>query len=198
MTVIVGVAAEDTAFVGADTLSGNSGWKNESATPKLHRHSVPGGWRISGGGSHARPTRFPLLIGTTSTWRWSQIARWRLDPPEDGRDDPDEYMAVDFSDHLRELLSDLGYAEKENAKETADARAVIAYRGRIYAVQSDYDVIRPAEGYYAVGAGRYIASGAVYLATAAGWEPKERVLAGLRAAAAHNPFCAPPFQVEEL
>lgn len=174
MTCIVGVQYHDTVLIGADSASVD-GWElTIPPDPKVFH-------------------RGPFLIGYTTSWRMGQLLRYRLDVPDHpvGVDDH-EYLATLFVDAVRDCLKAGGFAKKENEAETG-GEFLVAYRGGLYVVQSEYQVLTAPE-YMAVGAGGTVALGA--LCAGVDFPPLMRVEQALKAAERHSIGVRGPWVIE--
>jgi hypothetical protein len=139
----------------------------------------------------------PMLIGYTTSFRMGQLLRYRLTLPAhpDGMDSH-EYMATEFVDAVRACLSKGGFSEKEKEREIGGF-FLVGYRGRLFQIESDYQVGEDASGEYAVGGGDKLAMGALF-ATRHIQQPRYRVEKALEAAAERNAGVSPPFVVHCL
>lgn len=174
MTVIVAAEAANVVVMGADSFSGNSSHFHRTKTAKLFR-------------------RGRLLIGCSTDWRFTQLMRWKLAPPQPHRDQPiEEYMATVLADAIRSCLSENGYTTKKDEHEQGGS-ALIALRGELYKLQADFDLTRSADGYTAIGAGVDLALGALALSHKLGDPASVAVDEALAATARHSPWVAPPF-----
>lgn len=80
----------------------------------------------------------------------------------------------------------------EAAKKDADFAFLVAYNGKLYTIQEDYSVVRSHYGYAAIGAGQYLALGALAALDEA-LPPRERLERALKAAARHATTVCRPF-----
>ena len=128
-----------------------------------------------------------------------QLLGYSLTLPRHHADVPIEtYMATSFINAVRDCLKAGGWAEKEKDQERG-GNFLVAYKGRIFEIQSDYQVAENAEPYGAVGCGFDLALGSLYTSermTLNG--PRARVEMALQAAAAFSAGVYPPFRIEEL
>ena len=104
----------------------------------------------------------PMLIGYTTSFRMGQLLRYALDVPHhpDGMPD-DAYMATLFIDAVRACLKEGGYALKEKEQESGGA-FLVGYHGKLFMVDSDYQVLRPRDDYHAMGCGAAAATGSLF------------------------------------
>jgi ATP-dependent protease HslVU (ClpYQ) peptidase subunit len=109
-----------------------------------------------------------------------------------------EYMCVDFVDAVRKCLKDGGYAEIDKNREEG-GQFIVAYQGRLYRVETDFQVGMHVEPYIACGSGEQYAMGALAATqNIRGMTPTVRIRNALNIAAR---FCAsvrPPHKVIRL
>lgn len=174
MTCIAGVADGSGVWIGGDS-AGVSGWLSHvRADAKVFE-------------------RGPFLMGFTTSFRMGQLLRYGLDVPNhpEGMDDA-EFLSTVFVDAVRRCLKDGGFAKRESEVESGGI-FLLGYRGRLWRVDSDYQVVETEEGVDAVGSGNEVALGALW-ATAAD-DPEDRIWTALEAAAHYNMGVRAPFTV---
>lgn len=178
MTCIVGIEHDGKVLMGGDAAS-VSGWQGQqSALAKVF-------------------FRGPFLIGYTDSFRMGQLLQHHLEVPAqtDGVDD-EAYMVTAFIPAVRECLKEGGYARKKDEEESA-GQFLVGYNGKLYLVDSDYQVNRFLDGYNAVGSGAAYALGSLYATTTVGMEPRERAIEALLAAERFSIGVASPFTILE-
>lgn len=104
--------------------------------------------------------RGPFLLGFTTSFRMGQLLRYSLQVPDQGEESDYEYLVTRFVDAVRKCLKDGGYATKTSDQE-AGGTFLLGYRGRLYTVDSDYQVAAHHDPYTAVGCGADFALGAL-------------------------------------
>jgi ATP-dependent protease HslVU (ClpYQ) peptidase subunit len=177
VTCIVGLVDAGKVYIGGDSAS-TSGWDlTLRADPKVFRNGN-------------------VIMGFTTSYRMGQLLRYAFKPP---LHDPDldvlAYLTTAFVNGVRDCLKAGGYALKEKEQESAGS-FVLGYRGGLYAVDSDYQVVQPADAYAAVGCGAAYALGA--LSATPGQDPEARIRLALAAAEHHSAGVRGPFVVEVL
>lgn len=107
-------------------------------------------------------TNGEFLFGFTSSFRMGQLLRYAFSPPPvpEGKD-VFAYMVTDFIDAVRSCLKHGGFASKENETESGGT-FLVGFRGRLFEINSDYQVGEPRDEFAAVGCGEQIAKGAMY------------------------------------
>lgn len=138
----------------------------------------------------------PFLFGFTSSFRMGQLLRYAFTPPEHHSDLTDmQYLVTVFVDALRTCFKDGGFATKASEAESG-GNFLIAYRGHLYEIHSDYQIEEAADGYNACGCGEHYATGSLFATE--GQEPEKRVKMALRAAERFSAGVRGPFVVEVL
>ncbi len=103
-----------------------------------------------------------MVIGYTTSFRLGQLLRFNLKPPCDHYDDPYEYMCTDFINCVRTSFKEGGYINVENSREEGGL-FIVGYKGRIFVVDSDFQVGESHDDYAAVGCGWAYALGSLYM-----------------------------------
>lgn len=181
MTCVVALREQGVIYMGCDS-GGVGGHYNRSnrVDPKIYRVGA-------------------MLIGFTTSFRMGQLLGYSLTLPHHHADVAiEKYMATAFVDAVRQCLKNGGWAEKEKEQERG-GNFLIAYKGRIFQIEGDYQVGEREEPYDAVGCGFDLALGALYASSSlAKAEPRVRVTIALEAAAAFSAGVHAPFRIEEL
>ena len=174
MTCIVGLVHEGVVYIGGDS----AGVAGLSLTVRADEKVFQNG---------------EFLMGFTTSFRMGQLLRYSLEPPRRHPDDDiHQYMVVGFVNAVRECLKAGGYASKKDDVESAGT-FLVGYQGRLFEIESDYQVGIPGDGYAAVGSGQDIARGALFATQ--GQEPRQRVLTALQAAERFSAGVRGPFHI---
>lgn len=139
----------------------------------------------------------PMIFGFTSSFRMGQLLRYSLTIPEQLGSEKDDYkfMCTTFIDAARKCLKDGGYATVKNGVDEGGF-FLVGYRGKLYRVESDFQVGRSVRPFDAVGCGEQYAMGAMLMIVdLTPIPPKERIERALNAAASLSAGVAPPFFV---
>lgn len=172
MTCIVGVAHEGQVYLGGDS-AGVSGY---SLTVRADAEVFRNG---------------PYVLGFTSSFRMGQLLRYSLKPPAPTVD-LEAFMVTTFVDAVRACLKAGGYASKTHEVEEGGT-FLVGVRGRLFRVDSDYQVGEAGAGYDAIGCGEDLAFGALY--ATGHLQPRRRVRVALEAAEAGSGGVRAPFLV---
>src|SRR5258708_7102986 len=104
----------------------------------------------------------PFLIGFTTSFRMGQLLQFKLKPPPHPADiDTFEFLVGTFVDTVRSCLKSGGFAKRKEEQELAGA-FLVGYRGRLYTIDSDYQVGQSADCFCAACAGAQLALGALH------------------------------------
>ncbi len=135
----------------------------------------------------------PMIFGFTSSFRMGQILRYSLTVPEQFQSQTDDYkfMCTTFIDAVRKCLKDGGYARVKDGEDIGGF-FLVGYRGKLYRVESDFQVGKSMQTYDAVGCGESYAMGAMWGGDT-GQPPEERIRRALAAAANFSAGVAAPF-----
>ena len=103
-----------------------------------------------------------FVFGYTSSFRMGQLIRFKFDPPKHRPEEKDdfEYMCTDFIDELRQCLKDGGYSKNDSNVETGGT-FLVGYRGKLYQIESDFQVAIMSGNFDACGCGEDYAMGAM-------------------------------------
>lgn len=178
MTCIVGIAQGGGVFIGADSAGVDSRYHlNVRADRKVFRNGE-------------------FIMGLTTSFRMGQLLAYALSPPKPREScDLFAYMVTEFIGAVRGCLKDGGYATKQNEQEVG-GEFLVGYRGRLFKIQSDYQVSECVHGFDACGCGDLIALGS--LVETEGQPVSDRIQKALTAAEKFSAGVRAPFHVESL
>jgi len=174
MTVIVGLVHEGSVYIGGDS----AGISGLSLTVRADTKVFHNG---------------PYLFGFTGSFRMGQLIHHAMTPPEPKRP-VEKFMSTTFVDSLRGCLKEGGWARKESDREEGGT-FLVGVSGRLFIIESDYQVGFTADGYAAVGCGDEIALGALYATAGTDMPPRKRVQVALKAAERFSAGVRAPFVV---
>jgi ATP-dependent protease HslVU (ClpYQ) peptidase subunit len=135
-----------------------------------------------------------MLIGFAGSFRVGQVVRYSLKIPaqKPGKSDH-EYMCIDFIKALQKTLDDHGLETK--GEKEMDCIMLIAYKGEVYEIDSDFRVGIHSEVYNSVGSGRSFALGAMDAIIDQKTPPDKKIQKALLAAAKYNAGVSAPFLI---
>lgn len=138
----------------------------------------------------------PFLIGFTSSFRMGQILQYNLvttAQPFKKMDDF-QYMVSVFVEDVRKCFSKHGFNTSTNGQD-AGGSFLVGYRGKIYKIESDYQVGESVDPFNSVGCGSQEALASLYSTQLTDWPPETRLQIALEAAAYYNTGVRAPFNM---
>lgn len=133
-----------------------------------------------------------FAFGFCGSFRMGQLLRYSFTPPRRHPDtDLYKYMVTDFINEVRKTLKDGGFAEKKSEAEVGGF-FLVSHAGRLFSIESDYQVGESSLPYNATGCGAPFALGSLYSSKGAA---KNRVLEALQCAEANSAGVRGPFHV---
>ena len=183
MTCVVGLVQDNTIYIGGDSLA-----------------SDEKGTAIVGRADEKVFINDHVIMGFCGSFRVGQLLRHALTVPNQPTKQEDDmaYMVIDFVDALRTLQKEKGSMKKEDEEETHPAELMVGYRKQLYIVGGDFDVGRPLDNYYAIGAGAQIAFGSMHATKGLVLDPRRRIEMALEAAEMYDAAVRRPFTILEL
>lgn len=174
MTCIVGLVDKGKVYIGGDSAGVDGGLGLQvRADQKVF---------LNGG----------MAFGCALSFRMGQLLRHSLHVPRHHPDDDvHKYMVVDFIDAVRKCLKEGGYASRENEVETGGL-FLVGYAGRLFYIDTDYQVGETTHGYAACGCGADIALGSI--GTSSG-DPRNRIKKAIEMAERHSAGVRGPFHI---
>lgn len=184
MTCVVGIEHEGDVYIGADSAG-------------VEEYSLAICGRADEKVFLSESGEF--IMGFAGSFRIGQLLRYALTEPEQSvKKDDMAYMVTDFVDAVRTMQKEKGSMSKTDELEAHDAAFLVGYKGKLYCIESDFQVGRPIEGYAAIGCGGQIALGAMYATRTSNMTPEERIELALEAAAEYSAGVRGPFLVLKL
>lgn len=179
MTCIVGIVESGTVYLGGDSAAIDTNYgrviRRDRKVFRLDRTLGP-----------------HFAIGFTGSFRMGQLLQYRFQPPALPPDrDLQEYMVTSFVDAVRSAYAMGGFAKVDEEGETT-GEFLVGVRGRLFKIESNYQVSESVDNYAACGCGEDIALGSLF--TTKGMLPSTRLLYALAAASAHSAGVARPFR----
>ena len=135
-----------------------------------------------------------VLFGFTSSFRMGQLLRFSLKIPRQKVRDDHRYLCTNFIDAVRNCLRKGGFTTVDDNEETG-GNFLVGYKGKLYSVESDFQVGRTTIGFDATGCGEPYALGSLYATKNVGLDPEQRIMRALETAAQFSAGVAPPFKM---
>jgi len=183
MTCIIGIEAEGKVWMGGDSAAAE-GWNiRQIAERKVFR-------------------RGNMLIGYTTSFRMGQLLQYELTMPKQERECDMQFLVASFIPVIRDLLARGGFTTIDNNKEDG-GQFLVGYKGKLYCISGDFQVLRLHDGYDAIGCGAQYALGALGATTSReftsrAWGPEEWLYCAMEVAARFCNGVSAPFYVESL
>ena len=175
MTCIVGLVSDGEVYLGCDSFGADQYSGMSRKDLKIFKNG-------------------DSLVGFTTSFRMGQLLQFQAKFPARRADqDLFEFMVVDYIEEARRCLKQGGFSKKINEVEEAGC-FLVGLEGRLFVIESDYQVGEPLCGFDAIGCGRQLALGAL-AATRAQEDPVARVATALRAAAEFSTGVRGPFHL---
>jgi ATP-dependent protease HslVU (ClpYQ) peptidase subunit len=137
-----------------------------------------------------------MLIGYTSSFRMGQLLQYHLDlPARLSNEDDMTWLVTRFIPAVRECFRQHGFLWVSSERE-AGGEFLIGYRGKIFRVDSDFQVSQPRESFASIGCGEQyaLAAMAAYEETNQ-YEPVDRIEAALSIAEHFSPGVVGPYTI---
>jgi ATP-dependent protease HslVU (ClpYQ) peptidase subunit len=176
MTCIIGLVENGKVYIGGDSAGCADGEIRATKIAKVFQNGN-------------------FLIGFTTSFRMGQLLQYQLNVPShtDGISDG-AYMVRVFIETVRKLFTDYGFARIDSNEESA-GKFLVAYRGHLYCVESDYQVQEHLDGFEVIGAGRSYALGGLKAMETLEMSPTERILKALQVSAYFSDSVIEPFKI---
>lgn len=143
MTCIVGIEVPDGVLIGGDS-AGVAGTHAEDRTDV----------KVFANG--------PFVVGISGSFRVGQIMRFLWNPPNQAAGVDDEaFLVRDVAGGIRKLFLDHGVRGTSGTSDCHDGPLLLGYRGKIYKLDTDFQVGRVRDGFSACGSGARVALGAL-------------------------------------
>ncbi len=180
MTCIVGIEYKGSVWLGGDS----------AATSGSGRQTIIGDPKVFLVGD--------LAFGVCGLPKVMDVLAHKLEfPKNDAKDNDREFMAKELMPFIVSQLTEAGCVQ-QHPKHGAlfEGALLMAYRGKLYQVQSNFQLITNSFGFDSVGSGAEVALGS--LQSSQKGKPEKRINDALTAAALNNFGVRPPFNVVVL
>jgi ATP-dependent protease HslVU (ClpYQ) peptidase subunit len=177
MTCIVGIEQGNTVFIGGDSAATSSDLKQRVIADR--KVFVIG----------------EFAFGVCGLPKVMDALRFNIKFPQQAKGTDDrEYIASEFIPTFKAGLQSEGCVliHKDHG-EYFQGAILVGYRGKLYNVESNFQVITSAYGFDSVGSGSDIAMGSLHATKSL--RPKKRILQALEASAINNAGVRPPFAI---
>jgi 20S proteasome alpha/beta subunit len=140
-----------------------------------------------------------FVMGFTSSFRMGQLLQYSFKPPVHKKGVPDmEYMVTSFVTAIRKCFKDHGFGHMTEGRDNSGGTFLVGYNGRLYRIESDFQVGETFVPYEAVGCGSDIALGALFALSGVIMEPEDRLQLALEAASKFSAGVEAPYNFVKL
>ena len=182
MTCIAGLVKGGSVYIAGDSAASNNA---DQLTLRLDKKVF-------------RRQELGMILGCTGSIRMCQLLHHVFTPPLPGEEEETErYMTTTFINALRTCFREGGFARKKDEQEEG-GYFLVGVCGRLFEIESDYQVGESIDGYAAIGSGDDIALGALFATRQLDFSPEQRLTLALEAAQHHITSVRAPFLIECL
>jgi ATP-dependent protease HslVU (ClpYQ) peptidase subunit len=139
-----------------------------------------------------------MIFGCCGSIRMTQLLHYVFAPALPAAEEElEHYMTSTFIEAVRCCFKDGGFARKEEEQEKG-GYFLVGVRGRLFQIESDYQVGESLDGYATLGSGDEVARGALFVTRHLDLPPEQRLTLALEAAQHHITSVRAPFVIECL
>jgi ATP-dependent protease HslVU (ClpYQ) peptidase subunit len=139
-----------------------------------------------------------MIFGCCGSFRMIQMLHYVFAPPlPPSEEELDHYMATTFINAVRSCFLEGGFAKKKEEREKG-GHFLVGVRGRLFEIESDYQVGESLDGYAAIGSGDDVALGVLFATHHLDMSPEQRLMLALEGAQHHITSVRAPFLIEYL
>lgn len=183
MTAIIGLEHDGQVYIGGDGVVSMGTMTNRIVNPKVF-------------------VKKPMVMGYCHSGRLGNLLKYSLKIPKHPKGkNIFDYLVNDFVRSIQTVLGKHGFFDLEPSKVVACYPILLGYRGQLYEVNGDFQILKYQTNYCAIGSGTELALGSLHsTATIASLvrDPEKRIIMALEAASAFEGSVGPPFTVVKL
>lgn len=181
MTCIVGIAKDGKVYLGADSALGYGYKKAKLDVPKIFELGE-------------------FIIGISGYPRFSQLIQYSLNLPQQKSEESDMgYLINVFVKAIINCIDANQFTSSENSdgKEIPGSNMIFGYRGNLYVLDSNFQIVQTTENYAAIGSGMDEALAALKTMELTGYavHPKDAIKTALKVSSYFNMGVDEPFRV---
>jgi ATP-dependent protease HslVU (ClpYQ) peptidase subunit len=141
-----------------------------------------------------------MLVGVCGSFRVRDLLKYRLpalryDPKQE---DVTHFIVTDLVEAIRQTLKDGGACHSENGIDEFEGAVLIAFKGRLFEIDNDFQVAEQTAPYHAVGSGSDIAQGSLHSTHGLKMSPRKRLEKAMVASERYNAAVRAPFHFAVL
>lgn len=182
MTCIVGCVLRDKVYMGADSFSGNIGFKTTETTPKLFKNGC-------------------LLFGVSGSWRLNQILSTEFHFQKKKPSDPKKFL-IELMPEIQDAIDSI----RTDKDEEVMVDMLVGCNGRLFHVQNDLAITETKEGFNCAGMGHDMAMSQMKIMSKmrslkkqdSEFLPKDMLRIALEAVEESCPIVSSPFYFMEI
>jgi len=179
MTAIAGLVENNTIWIGGDSAGVGGLSLVVRKDPKVF---------VNGG----------MIFGFTSSFRMGNLLHYSFKPPKKPKKiGVVSYMNTLFIDAVRKCFKTGGYSQVHSSQESGGA-FLVGFGGKLFCIESDFQVGIPMAPYYAVGCGRDLILGSLHTTQGLNLSPKKRIRLALESAEEFSAGVCGPFLIKKL
>jgi ATP-dependent protease HslVU (ClpYQ) peptidase subunit len=136
-----------------------------------------------------------MLMGVCGSFRVRDLIKYKLpglryDPKQA---DVSHFIVTDLVEAIRQTLRDGGACHSENGIDEFDGAVLVAFRGKLFEIDNDFQVAEQTAPYHAVGSGADIAQGSLHTTHGLKMSPRKRLERAMVASERFNAGVRGPF-----
>lgn len=179
MTCIVGLVEKKRVYIGADSFGSNETCQISRADQKI--------FRVSG--------KHDALIGFTGSFRMGQILQYSKGLIGVKAPCTHKYMVTKFIPNVIDIFDKNGLIQKGDLSQYPIEPFLLAFKNKLFQIDSDFQVAESLCGYDAVGSGAVYALGSLASTGEFDIDPVQRVYLAIKASAKFGVGIGAPFHV---
>lgn len=181
MTCIVGCTFKNKVYLGADSFSGNVGFKTTETTPKLFKNGC-------------------LLFGVAGSWRLNQILSTEFSFQKKKPSNPKKFL-IELMPEIQDAIESIRTTQDDEVM----VDMLVGCSGRLFHVQNDLAITETIEGYNCAGMGHDMAMSQMKILSKmrsikkqTEFLPKDMLRLALEAVEESCPIVSSPFHFMEI
>lgn len=183
MTIIIAYKEKDKIWMGADSQCTDGGTAIHLKTEKIVKKKIE---------------NIDIIYGVAGYIRVNNILKYNFNEPQfdENCQTLDDYMYKTWLKSFRKTITKNGFKDtSEGIDNFNDSILLVGIQGRIFRVDSNYQMYEINEDYTCIGSGSSYARGALYVTKCMEIPIDTKVGLALEAACHYNIYCSEPFSI---